>query len=117
VPELEDLRNRAGVFEYVTGAERGSVDFTGGAQPERLELITASPNYFAILGVTPQIGRLFGPQDKTLGFAPSAVISDSLWRRDFAGNINVLGPSRQRSVHHYWRPSSPLSQSRENVCA
>jgi len=30
VPELEDLRNRAGVFEYVTGRERGSIDLTGG---------------------------------------------------------------------------------------
>jgi putative ABC transport system permease protein len=91
VPELEDLRNRAGVFEYVTGAERGSVDFTGGSQAERLELITASPNYFAMLGVTPQIGRLFGPQDNTPGFAPSAVISDSVWRRDFGGDVHVVG--------------------------
>ena len=32
VPELEDLRNRAGVFEYVTGAERGSMNLTGGSQ-------------------------------------------------------------------------------------
>ena len=32
VPELEDLRNRAGVFEYVTGTERGSIDLTGGSQ-------------------------------------------------------------------------------------
>ncbi len=91
VPELDDLRNRAGVFEYVTGTERGSLNWTGGSQPERLEMITASPNYFSMLGATPQIGRLFGPQDVTPGFAPSAVISDSFWRRAFDGNPNVLG--------------------------
>jgi predicted permease len=91
VPELEDLRNRPDVFEYVTGTERGSVNLTCGSHPERLELLTSSPNYFSMLGATPKLGRLFGPQDVTPGFAPSAVISDSLWRRNFGGNPNVLG--------------------------
>ena len=91
VPELEDLRNRSGVFEYVTGTERGSINLTGGSQAERLEMLTSSPNYFSMLGATPQIGRLFGSQDYTPGFAPSAVISDSLWRGNFAANPNVLG--------------------------
>jgi predicted permease len=91
VPELDDLRNRAGVFEYVTGTERGSIDLSGGSQPQRIEMITASPNYFSMLGATPQIGRLFGPQDFTPGFAPSVVISDSFWRRNFAADPNVLG--------------------------
>ncbi|HLJ45031.1 MAG TPA: ABC transporter permease [Bryobacteraceae bacterium] len=91
VPELEDLRNRAGVFDYVSGIERGSINFTGGSQPERLEMLTSSANYFSMLGATPQIGRLFGPQDVTPGYSPSAVISDSLWRRDFAADPGVLG--------------------------
>ena len=90
VPELEDLR-RSGVFEYVTGAERGSIDLTGGAEVQRLEMVTANSNYFSMLGVTPQIGRLFGPQDDTPGFAPSAVISDSLWRHKFGGDPNIVG--------------------------
>ena len=95
VPELEDLRNRAGVFEFVTGTERGSIDLTGVPQPERLEMVTSSANYFNMLGATPQIGRLFGPQDDLPGYAPSVVISDNLWRRDFSANPNVLG----RTIH------------------
>jgi predicted permease len=91
VPELEDLRNRAGVFEYVTGRERGSIDLTGGSQAQRLEMLAASPNYFEMLGAIPQIGRLFGRQDFTPGVAPSVVISDSLWRRSFSGDTRILG--------------------------
>jgi predicted permease len=91
VPELEDLRNRSGVFENVAGAERGSIDLSGGAKAQRLEMVTASPNYFSMLGAVPQIGRLFGPGDDTAGFGPSAVISDSLWRGTFGGDPNVLG--------------------------
>jgi predicted permease len=95
VPELEDLRNRAGVFEYVTGICRGSVNLTGGAQAERLEVVLASANYFAMLGAAPQIGRLFGPEDNTPGLAPSAVISHSLWQRSFSGDSNIL----TRTIH------------------
>src|SRR3954468_14484300 len=44
-----------------------------------------------MLGVIPQIGRLFGPQDFAPGFAPEAVISDGLWRRAYGADPNVLG--------------------------
>jgi putative ABC transport system permease protein len=81
VAELEDLRNRAGVFKDVSTIASASVNLTGAGHPERLEFMVTHPNYFSMLGVTPQIGRLFGPQDFALGFAPVAVISDGLWRR------------------------------------
>jgi putative ABC transport system permease protein len=60
-------------------------------QPERLELLEVSPNYFSMLGTTPEIGRLFGPQDFALGFAEATVISDGLWRRSYGGDPNILG--------------------------
>ena len=91
VPELDDLRTRAGVFEDVTALLSGSVNLTGAKQPERLELLVTSPNYFSMLGATPQIGRLFGPQDFALGFAPAVVISDGLWRRSYGADPAVLG--------------------------
>jgi predicted permease len=91
VPELEDLRNRAGILKQVCAMARGSIDLSGGSQPERLEFVEANANYFSMLGATPQIGRLFGSQDDSLGYAPVVVISDSLWRRDFAADPNVIG--------------------------
>ncbi len=91
VPELEDLRSRPGVFEDVSVVSEGSVNLTGAKQPERLELLVVSPNYFSTLKVTPQIGRLFGAQDFALGFAEAAVISDGLWRRGYGADPNILG--------------------------
>ena len=93
VPELEDLRTRAGVFEDVSPVASASVNLTGAKQPERLELLVSSPNYFSMLGATPQIGRLFGPQDFALGFAPVVVISDGVWRRSYGADPNVIGRS------------------------
>src|SRR3954451_2980232 len=46
-----------------------------------------------MLGATPELGRLFGHQDFALGFAPSVVISDALWRRSYGGDPGVLGRS------------------------
>ena len=91
VPELDDLRNRAGVFEDVSTIGGGSVNLTGAKEPERLEFVVTHPNYFSMLGAVPQIGRLFGPQDFALGFAPVAVISDGLWRRSYGADPGVLG--------------------------
>jgi len=91
VPELEDLRTRSGVFDEVSTVGGGSVNLTGASQPERLEFVVTHPNYFSMLGAVPQIGRLFGPQDFALGFAPIAVISDALWRRSYGANPGVLG--------------------------
>jgi predicted permease len=93
VPELDDLQRRSGVLEEVTPVVSASVNLTGTKEPERLELMVTLPNYFAMLGATPQIGRLFGPQDFALGFAPAIVISDSLWRRSYGADPNVLGRS------------------------
>src|SRR5271166_3768891 len=59
VPELEDLRTRSGVFEDVSTIGGGSVNLTGANHPERLEFVVSHPNYFSMLGATPQIGRLF----------------------------------------------------------
>ena len=91
VPELDDLRTRAGIFEQVSAVWGVSANLTGGKQPERLELMVVSPNYFSMLGARPQLGRLFDPGDYALGFAPAAVISDALWRRSYGADPNVLG--------------------------
>src|SRR6266851_4648007 len=90
-PELDDLLTRAGVCEDVSPIFEGSEDLTGAKQPERLEAVNGSFSYFSMLGVVPQIGRLFGPQDFVPGFATEAVISDGLWRRAYGADPNVLG--------------------------
>jgi len=94
VPELDDLRNRTDIFEDVSPIFSGSVNVTGAKQPERLELLVVTPNYFSMLGATPQIGRLFDPkQDFALGFAQAVVISDALWHRSYGADPGVIGRS------------------------
>jgi putative ABC transport system permease protein len=90
-PELEDLRDRAGVFDGVTAIWPISASFVGGMQPERIEVLVTSANYFQLLGVAPQLGRVYGPADAVPGFSDAVVISDGLWRRAFGAASDVVG--------------------------
>ena len=91
VPEFDDLTSRAGVFDQVTATQGGPTNLTGGEHPQHLELLEVSPNYFSMLGTSAHIGRVFGPGDEAQGFAEAAVISDSLWVKQFGLNRPV-GP-------------------------
>jgi len=92
VPELDDYR-AAGIFESVAGTYRVNANLTGDAiaTPERIEGLIVTPNYFAVLGVQPALGRLFDASDAAPGIAEVAVISDALWRRLFDRDPNVIG--------------------------
>jgi predicted permease len=89
VPEWHDLE-RSGIFQYVSPMGFGSVNLTGSTQPTRARFSAVPPNYFALLGVKPQLGRAFNPDDKTLGFNLEVMISDGLWKRAFASDPHIL---------------------------
>jgi putative ABC transport system permease protein len=91
VPELDDLRDRAGIFSAVSVVWQGPANLTGGDHPERLEFLAVSPNYFGILGARPQLGRLIDFRDTANGFADVVVISDDLWHKEFGGERSAIG--------------------------
>jgi putative ABC transport system permease protein len=92
IPELRDMQN-SGIFQYVSIYGFGSVNLTGSAQPARIAFRPVTPNYFAVLGVDPQLGRAFDPNDTTPGFNLEVVISDGLWKREFGADPRIIGKS------------------------
>jgi hypothetical protein len=63
-----------------------------GQATERINTGLVSDNYFSVLGVSPIIGRTFLPEDTSkTGRAFTAVISESLWRREFGGTRDLAG--------------------------
>jgi putative ABC transport system permease protein len=71
----------------------GSVNLTGSSHPSRIQFEPVTPGYFALLGVKPELGRTFNPEDPTPGFTLDVVISDGLWKRAFGGDPKILGRS------------------------
>jgi macrolide transport system ATP-binding/permease protein len=61
-------------------------------QSERLRGDLVSGNYFSLLGVSPELGRLITPDDDGQpGANPVAVLSHPFWQRAFGGNRDVVG--------------------------
>ena len=79
--------------EHVAAAVGSDHTLTGGELPQAVRGEAVTADYFGVFGVRAALGRTFSPQDES-GAAP-VVISDSLWRRAFGGELNVVG----RIVH------------------
>ncbi len=80
----EDIAGLAGFTNTTFGL---SLD---GEPPEiRWGLLTLG-DYWSVLGVTPELGRFFGPNEEA-SREPVAVISHSLWQERFAGGSDVIG--------------------------
>jgi putative ABC transport system permease protein len=69
VPEWKDIQ-RSGIFQHVSPGFGGSVNLTGTSQPERIHLLVIPPNYLALLGVKPELGRYRIPGRWCWLFAP-----------------------------------------------
>ncbi|MGA7785934.1 MAG: ABC transporter permease, partial [Candidatus Acidiferrales bacterium] len=91
IPELWDLRDRAGIFSGISPDGGGAVNLTGGDHPEHIKIMTVSTSYFSLLGVAPEVGRAFSTADDVPGFADAVVISNAFWRRQFGGDPKVIG--------------------------
>lgn len=58
----------------------GEIDLTGHGAPRRLRCHRATGGLFAALGVAPELGRGFSPEEETPGRDRVTVLSDHLWR-------------------------------------
>ncbi|HYT68607.1 MAG TPA: ABC transporter permease, partial [Vicinamibacterales bacterium] len=50
-----------------------------------------SANYFDVLGVAPKIGRAFSANDESPASTPVALISEALWKSQFAADAAIAG--------------------------
>jgi predicted permease len=90
-PELWDLRDKSGVFQDISAIFSDDANLTGGDHPERIEFQGTSANYFTMLGVHPQLGRVYTLADAVPGFSDPVVISDAFWRRNFGADPQIIG--------------------------
>ena len=97
VGHLLDLQARNQSFSGLAGyfAFYGVGDnlLSGQGEPERLSGVPVTGNFFQVLGIQPQLGRLFTPEECT-GHGPKAVLlSHGLWERRFGSDPTLVGRS------------------------
>jgi hypothetical protein len=84
-------RAQSQVFEHLVAYERGSRDLTGQGEKERLKSLKVTSNVFSALGLAPQLGRAFTPEDDRPEAAPVVLLGHALWQRRFGGDPAIIG--------------------------
>src|ERR1035437_7750847 len=99
LPDVLDFQRRLKTLDEVGAAYAGPTVLTGEGEPLRLGTARVTANWFSMLGIRAELGRVFergagrvfeGGEDGR-GAAKIVIISVELWRTRFGGDRSVLG--------------------------
>jgi predicted permease len=92
-PAFQDYRQRNTSFSEIAGFDGYSGGrLSWGDSVKSASGYSVTGNYFEMLGVRPELGRLIQPSDEHgPNSAPYIVLSDSLWRSAFDADPGVIG--------------------------
>ena len=85
------FRDHSRSFTDVAAYDGESLNITGGSEPEELRCARVSFNFLRAVGTEPLLGRNFLPEEDQPGGNPVAILSQALWQRRFAGDMNIVG--------------------------
>jgi predicted permease len=71
----------------------GDNKLTGDGEPERLSGVPVSQNFFQLLGIQPQIGRLFNDDECHWNGPKAVLLSYGFWKRRFGSDPAMVGQS------------------------
>jgi len=86
---LDFARVRA--FSAVAAVSNRTLTVGHGLSAHRYDASLVTGGFFSLLGVTPELGRLFGPADDKPGAPGIVVISHAVWQNDFGGDPQIVG--------------------------
>src|SRR4051794_3832854 len=93
----DEFRAQSRSYQDVTGYEAftspDNLRLTGRGEPQPVTGIEVIGNFFQVLGVRPQMGRLFTPEEARKGSQPVTLLTNGYWRRQFAGDSTIIGKS------------------------
>ncbi len=91
---LEALRRQGHTMDLAAYTAVSGFNLAG-ETPLRLDGSTVSANLFSLLGVRPELGRVFRPGEDHPGQDQMVILSHSFWQSRFGGSPGVIGRSIQ----------------------
>jgi len=95
LPNAADWASRSHSFSGLAWYQRASMTLNEAGSPDRIHVITTTPNLFRVLDVTPLIGRLIADENALPDGERVVVLSHGLWQTRFAGDKSVVGKTIQ----------------------
>ena len=105
LPELTAVAGEPAPFRSVAGYTVAdfSVAAEGNLPAEGLLATFASAEFFALFGITPQLGTLPDPRAYSAAGERVVLLSHELWQRRYASDPRVIGRTIQLSTIDYFR--------------
>jgi len=88
-----DWQKQSTAFSSVGAYQQDNMIVTGAGEPERVDGVRISANFFDLLGVKPLLGRSFRAEEDQVGAGPVALIGNGMWSRKFGSSPDVVGKS------------------------
>jgi putative ABC transport system permease protein len=93
IAEVVDWKKQNHVFEDISLSSNNDAAIVAGiGEPRPLRVQYVTPNFFAMLGAKPVLGRVFAAEEAG-NLAQTIVISSPFWKRQYNGDPQVLGKS------------------------
>jgi putative ABC transport system permease protein len=89
--DISDIQAGNHVFENLAMHRSDFMNLTGGGEPEESLVGLVSADLFSVMGVQPALGRPFITEEQQPEKGNVAILSDSLWRRRFGSNPDIVG--------------------------
>ena len=91
VPGFRDYSARTDLFASAAVENFSAMNFTGAAEPVRVNVTRVTGQFFPMLGVQPALGRALRPDEAEAGKNHVVVLTWGFWQRTFGGDRAVLG--------------------------
>jgi putative ABC transport system permease protein len=78
-------------FSQIALVAADAFTLTGNDNPERVRGSRVTASLMPTLGIAPQVGRAFTPEEDVSGSEPVVILGDGLWRRRYGGDPTLLG--------------------------
>jgi predicted permease len=89
--DFVEWKDQVSVFEQIAGWRFLYFNVTGRDAPERAQGLSVSASFLPLLGAEAQLGRTFLSEEEQPGHERVTVLSDTLWRRRFGADPNLVG--------------------------
>jgi len=90
LPNYADVVTGTPAFEHTAAYVNTGATMTSGGSPMQLAGFKTTSRFFDVLGVRPELGRFFTPDDARIA-VHDIVLSDQLWRHDFHAAPAAVG--------------------------
>jgi predicted permease len=101
-PDYADYRARNTAMSDMAAYRIGALGLSTGGAAQRCWMYEVSGNYFDMLGVEPELGRLLHQSDERgPNSAPYVMLSDSFWRSRFNADPHIIGSTVELNKHRF----------------